>query len=540
MHENRSIVFFSQAGSLRLFADLAACLHHDGVLVRAGFYVTGSRYFSDFVGERSGFETSADIVKEWEILERAKQTPPDPARVAELEQRYGESLWNAIVADRRLGMGRNAVREQDYKPRYSRDELLSILIAAADALEALFDRLRPDFVVTFICVTVGEYLAQLIARARSIPLINLRPTRIRNFFYGGEDVFEPSARLNAVYRDFLINGIPEAARATARDILAAVRASHAMYEGVLPAASQAIAPANPDSGAAAAATRETAMARIARIAREIWAYNFGVLRADNHHAGRFAAHWFHHVKKPYRVRSMRVALEGQYVRDLEVLGRDGYAFFPLHKEPEVTLLVYGRPWRNQIEAVRNIARALPAGMTLLVKEHPASIGYRPLSYYRKLLAIPGVKLVAPERTSRDVLNHARLVTIIGGSVGLEALMLKLPVIALGNVPFSFLPGSMIRTSRDPDRIGEDVAALLSCHRHDEAALETYVAAVVESSVPVDFYSVLLRRGGGIYRPGGPDTTPYNVQLNRLAKYVMQCYRLFTAQNGHTESRVAAQ
>jgi hypothetical protein len=119
-------------------------------------------------------------------------------------------------------------------------------------------------------------------------------------------------------------------------------------------------------------------------------------------------------------------------------------------------------------------------------------------------------------------------------------MLKLPVIALGNVPFSFLPGDMIRTNRDPDRLGEEVAALLSGHNHDEVALEAYVAAAVESSVAVDFYSVLLRRGGGIYRPDGPYSSPYDVQLDRLAGYVMRRCRLFTAQKPQAEIRAAAQ
>lgn len=526
MSHNLGVVFLTQAQSVGVFADLAVRLTHGGEAARTAFYVADSGSFNRFASERADFVTTADIVKEWEILQRAQQMSPTLERIAELEKCYGESLWNAVIADRRLSMGRNAVREQDYVPRYSREELLSILIAVADELEALFDRVRPDMVVGFICVTVGEYLAHLIARARGIPMINLRPTRIRNFFYGGEDVFEPSASLEVVYRNFMESGMPDAARAAAGQILAAVRESHAMYEGVLPARGQSVAVSQVGNDTKPAPTRETASARLGRIARETWDYNFGALSADNHRTHRLAAHWFRRVKKPCRAILIRSALGRNYIDDLEGLGREGYAFFPLHKEPEITLLVYGRPWRNQIEAVRTIARALPAGITLLVKEHPAAIGYRPLSYYRKLLAIPGVKLVSPHRTSREVLSHARLVTIIGGSVGLEALMLKLPVVALGNVPFPFLPDNMICASRDPDSLGEDVAALLSGHRHDESALEAYVAAVTESSVAIDFYSVLLGRGGGIYRPDGPNSASYDAQLERLADYVMQRYRLF--------------
>ena len=58
-------------------------------------------------------------------------------------------------------------------------------------------------------------------------------------------------------------------------------------------------------------------------------------------------------------------------------------------------MVYGRAWMNQIEAIRNIARNLPVGMKLLVKEHPAALGYRSVSFYKKVTAIPNVLLVSP-------------------------------------------------------------------------------------------------------------------------------------------------
>jgi len=216
---------------------------------------------------------------------------------------------------------------------------------------------------------------------------------------------------------------------------------------------------------------------------------------------------------------MALALERHYVRDLSALGERGYAFFPLHKEPEVTMLVYSRPWLNQIEAVRAVARSLPAGMTLVVKEHPAAIGYRPLRYYKRLLEIPNVRLVAPERTSRDVLSNARLATIIGGSIGLEAMILGIPVIALGNIPFSFLPNSMISMVDNPHELDRKISALLQSYHSREAALEAYVAAVIASSVPVDFYSVLLGRRA-TFRPD-QKADEYSAQIQRLADYIVR-------------------
>jgi hypothetical protein len=513
----KNALFLTQAASLRPFADVRNAMAARGELGRAGFYVADSSYYADYRRARPDFEASNDVVKEWEILAQARAARPDRARIAELERRYGETLWNAVVSDRRLYLGVKAVREQDDATRYSHDELLSILLTAADAVEGLFDRVRPDLVAGFICVTVGEYLSYLIARQRGVPFINIRPTRIKNYFYGGEDVFEPSASLDRAYRRLRAGGVPERSLAAARDILQKVRASHAMYEGAVPLPQQAA-----DSAAVEVESRpaEGLAQRLKRMAHETWDYNFGALAADNHRAPRLVANWFNRIKKPWRVKSMALALERHYVRDLSTLGERGYAFFPLHKEPEVTMLVYSRPWLNQIEVVRNIARSLPAGMTLLVKEHPVAVGYRPLSYYRRLLEIPNVALAAPDLTSREVLRHAKLVAIISGSIGLEAIMLKIPVVALGNVPFAFLPETMIRTVKSPHEMHRDIMTLLNEHDHDEGALEAFVAATALNSVAVDFYSVLLKRRG-VYRPqAGSEGNDYAAQIERLTDYLL--------------------
>lgn len=513
-----NVLFVTQAGSLRLFDDVRRALVRRGALARAGFYVTDSTHYSSYTATHPEFERSADVVCEWDILDRARRLAPDRKRVAQLERRYGESLWNAIVADRRLYFGPDAVREQDYASRYSHDELLSIAMTAAEEIEGLFDRLRPDWVAGFICVTIGDYISYLVARERGISFINLRPTRIRNYFYGGEDVFEPSAALERTYRRFRTPGaIPDSLLATCREILSSVRQSHAMYEGVVPAANEGVDIVQAEPSAAP----EPIGVRLRRIARDSRNNNFGPLAADNHRAHRLSAHWFHRIKKPYRRNVAALTLGPRYVRDLQALGEHGYAFFPLHKEPEVTLLVYGRPWLNQIEAVRNVSRSLPAGMTLVVKEHPAALGYRPIKYYRKLLDIPNVRLAAPELTSREALRHAWLATIIGGSIGLEALMLGIPTLALGHVPFAFLPNTMIRCAFNVHEIDREIRALLERRAAaDEAALEAYIAAVVASSVPVDFYSVLLGRRG-LYGPDvrTGDARGYASQIERLAFYL---------------------
>ncbi|HKS96017.1 MAG TPA: hypothetical protein VJV74_07765, partial [Terriglobia bacterium] len=71
------------------------------------------------------------------------------------------------------------------------------------------------------------------------------------------------------------------------------------------------------------------------------------------------------------------------------------AFFGLHTQPEFTTDVRAPFFTNQIALAENIARSLPVGHRLVVKEHPGMKGERPLSYYRPLKKLYNVRLLSP-------------------------------------------------------------------------------------------------------------------------------------------------
>lgn len=515
-----NVLFLTQSKTLSVFYDLACAIKDRTILGKTGFYIADSAFYDKFKREQPDIcSGNYELLKEWEIIERSKNIKPDMLRLREYEKRFGDPfLWNALVADRRIYLGKRTTLEQDYSSRFNHDRMLAIVQAGLEEMERFFDRVRPDAVIGFICVTIGEYLAYLVAKSHNIPFLSLRPTRIRNYFFAGESIFEPSEQLKELYRRISEEGIPESLRQEISLYLSEIRMTHAMYEGVLPPPK---ASSKKGIGRYLIGTAALIM-NLGSLIRQYYDYNLGEYRHDNHHRGVFYPIWLKKVKRPLRIRYADFILKKKYV-DADTLTSIDYAFYPLHKEPEVTLLVYGRPYMNQIEVVRNLARSLPVGMKLIVKEHPAAIGYHPLSYYKKLLAIPNVILAHQGKTSRELIQNSRLVAIVSGSVGLEAVMMRKPVVILGRVPFSFLPETMVRHVRDLDRLAWDINDLLENHSHDEAALMAYLSAVIEGSVPVDFYSVLLGRKG-VYRPGeGTEKTEdlYQKQIEALSKYIFK-------------------
>jgi hypothetical protein len=329
---------------------------------------------------------------------------------------------------------------------------------------------------------------------------------------------EPSDYLRETYEELLKSGIAPSLREQAAEYLREVRETHALYEGVVP-------PSNKPPAGARSKTKtssSSAVRKVIALLAQEYKYRFGEYRDDNHISGYIGPIVGHRIVRPCRAWLMEKRFSGLYVKseDLPLLN---YAFFPLHTEPEVTLSVYSKPYLNQIEAVRLLSHNLPVGMKLVVKEHPWSIGKRPLSYYRKLLEIPNVMLAHPSMKSRELISHSQLVTVIAGSIGFEGLMLNKPVIVLGGAPFSFLPSSMIRHISNPNLLGDQIRDLLENYQFREEALLGYIAAVMSSSVRVDFYSRLIGRQGvyreDLHQQGSDEDKEREIQIERLAKYL---------------------
>lgn len=514
-------LFLTQSRTLSVFYDIFKRYEETGLSGQTGFYVSDSAYYHEFSIRHPEFNNHSKIIarlNEWDIITKARNVEPDENLLRDQEKRLGDPiLWNAIVCDRRLYFGGKATLEQNYQTRFSHKQLLAILQTGILEMELLFDRVKPDVVVSFICVTIGEYLAYLIARERKIPFVNLRPTRIQNYFFAGESILEPSRRLRKTYME-MIERIPVDLEQKARNCIDEVRQTHAMYEGVVPSDGKITEKISFGSRVGIGVRKAVRlMERIRYFSR----YRFGKYRNDASYRGFLYPTWFVRVKQPIRRKIQKLRLLKQYA-DLSDLGSLDYAFFPLHKEPEVTMLVYGRPFLNQIEVVRNIARSLPVGMKLVVKEHPAAVGYRPISYYRKLLTIPNVALVPPETKSRDLVQSAKVVAVIGGSVGLETIILKKPLVVLGKVPFAFFPDTMVRYVTNCELLGNEISSLISDYAHNESALVSFIAAVIHESVPIAFYSELLGRRG-VYRALKPqdEGSTKDRSLDRLAQYIFE-------------------
>jgi len=123
------ILFTTQSSGLKLFYNMLLSLEQKVKIDAAGFYVADSGYYERFTAKNRDFPGRGYLLlKEWDIISEAGRKTADIQVLRQYEKNIGQPyLWNAVVADRRICQGKNYRLTQDYKPRYSHEEMLSIL-----------------------------------------------------------------------------------------------------------------------------------------------------------------------------------------------------------------------------------------------------------------------------------------------------------------------------------------------------------------------------------------------------------------------------
>ncbi len=122
--------------------------------------------------------------------------------------------------------------------------------------------------------------------------------------------------------------------------------------------------------------------------------------------------------------------------DFEDIKNTNYVFVGLHKQPEASIDVFGRYYEDQLVNIKNIWRALPHGWQLIVKEHTNAVGDRSLAFYRELDALPNLHFVHESTNSWALINQAKLVVTVTGTIAYEAALMQVPSLTLAPTFFN--------------------------------------------------------------------------------------------------------
>jgi hypothetical protein len=160
---------------------------------------------------------------------------------------------------------------------------------------------------------------------------------------------------------------------------------------------------------------------IKKLARKL-SHKYVVDKQEEYNAIGWYVLW--HLQRVYR----RKVLNRRYIGELP---DEPYVYYPFHVPLDFQLTTRCPQFLDQLYIVDYIARTLPPGHLLLVKEHPASVGAYSSSRIKEILKLGNVRIVNPAVNSYDIINRARCVVTVNSKVGAEAIMQRRPVVTMG-------------------------------------------------------------------------------------------------------------
>ncbi len=479
------ILIATMGKSLEIGVNLIEMLRDKIQMEKVGFFVADSLFYKQFSKNNSFIDDPfISILKEWEFTRIFKEKKPNWERIAKYEKYIGDPvLWNALMADRRIFFGKHCKYKQQYKSRFTYEQLMIILDQALVKIDRFINRISPDLILSFGTATMGDYLIYLFAKKKNIPYFQIKATKIENYLAFHDTAVGVSSTIVDTY-----NSAEPFSKDINRDIevyIKKITNQGLQYEGAI------------------LSSRSRLVSRLNSAPLEIMRSLAGFIkiqidpetRHDIHIPGAVVPSIYTNLLQPIKAFRVEKSIcsHSKYFKKGDLDKMSPFVFFPLHFEPEVSLQVFGRPYQNQIELIRNIALSLPVGQKIVVKEHPRSLGFRPLKYYKKLLEIPNVYLIDPFVKGYEIIKYACLVAVITGSLGFEAAINKIPVITFGNAPYNLLPDKMVWHVTDLNCLGEQIDQVLNQYQFEPYAIRRYIGAFIQESVPVDLYSVLLRK-----------------------------------------------
>ena len=407
-----------------------------------------------------------------ELERRWIATAPRPGARADFEARLGADIFQRLsVADPHLGRGYIAGGETPASPlaRAAEDPevieryLVNLLDYAYDTLS----RERPDLVFCHRVDDAPTLALAVTASHLGIPFAQLRHTRIGKRVIVDTSPYDRLEPVRSTFETFVLTGaVPRELAGPAEAYLAAVRDAHSAPDYLAYHSRRVEERLRPSRQLREVSNSlRTAFQEV--FGREIRCLRQPAPLALCHHEQQVARRTGNLLRHgPFRPTGWRPAGD--------------FAFFPLHVEPEASTMVQSPNHTDQLAVIEAIAKNLPSGMRLLVKEHLPMLGRRPSGFYRRLQRLPAVELASPFEDGATLVRDAALTASISSTAAWEAMVIGRPTLIIAFPPFAMVNDGFVAET-DLTRLGAAIRAALASPPADERRLLAYVAAALAHS-----------------------------------------------------------
>ena len=348
--------------------------------------------------------------KKWFLKDHISITTkePDLKYLSNFEKKYGISIWKLAFSD-------TIFYKYNQYYNFKKNEILSVIEQECKLFEKIIDEVNPDYLIIKITDASHMRLLQLLCSVKGIRVLSLGFTRFGYRSYIGSD-----------------NDVIDQIDNESKKISTTKNKTFEELETYLKGYSLQ----DKTWGNKFQSSKSQWLKAGLQFLSLTLDQNY---RKDYTHFGRtplkaIINEVFFSIKRKIRKKFLDENTKKNIVNE-------PFVYFPLQLEPERTLLIPAPYFSNQLEVIKNIAKALPIDYKLLVKEHPMQKvrAWRDIKYYKEILELQNVELIHPSITNEEMIKKCKIVITATGTGGLEAALYEKPSIVLADVNYQTLP-----------------------------------------------------------------------------------------------------
>jgi hypothetical protein len=337
------------------------------------------------------------------------KTKPDMLYLSEFEKKYGISIWEVVFTERAFATN------QFY--HFSDDEILSILENECRLFEKILEEVNPDYLFLHAFVGHQTYLFCKMCKVKNIEILMFTFTRIgfKSIITSHFDILD-------------ICDIPPEKSCIQKNLTTEELQNYLKKYDI----------ATENKGVAISYDN-----RISKLQQLKQILKFILMNNNNYrkYYRNFGKTKIYMLKRQWNL-FLKKKKRDKFLNKhcINELDHEPFVFFPLHVEPERVLFIGAPYYSNQLELITLIAKSLPIGYKLYVKEHPLMYQTEghDVSFYKKIYELPNTFLLNTSIESKKIIEKCSLVTTINGTAGLEAAFYGKPTIIFSDTGYSFL------------------------------------------------------------------------------------------------------
>lgn len=425
--------------------------------------------------------------KIWFYHDHVKTDKPlDLDHLADIEKRFNLNLWE-LSLNERIFYWFNKFH------KFTRDEILSILDCECTLFEQILYEVKPDFFITNKTALHHEHLFYVMCKSNGVKTLML-------------------SQPNLGYR-YMISSSENPGVFDSLKTLDGIQSTNRTLEELtnyLDGASLATQAKNYRSE-----YRKSKNDKLIALKNFITNKNLNI-----------KSHYTYFGRTKYRVlkaelislsqRKKRKNFIDHYLKT--ELPSTPFIYFALGVDQERHVLLSAPFYTNQIETIRNIAKAMPIKFQLVVKENPNQEmrDWRKISEYEEILQIPNVTLLHPSFPTKQIYQTCSIAITTGGTTGFEAAFYGKPSIILSDLGYQILP-SVYRLDSMENLSHTIKKALVT--KFDAASLDKYLNFIEKNTFVFPLKDLENRYHNAFYFGG--NLVDVDISTDKMKKFLAE-------------------